>query len=810
MARNLVSAGISFGELDLSQVAQVTALMGPAIVGTTQSGPAFKPTTINNYSTEFIPIYGGLNKAHYAPYTTKFYLEHGSAATICRILGTESTGKANDDGFVVPASASWYDIIGGVPYSGSTTALHSNALIPLAVLRQRSGSTVTTLTTSASTINGQLTWTVNVDGSPFRFIPDEIESVFTRDAINIPASPACSALYLDVLYYSQAVENNADSVPSMRDITYYAMSSVASNKITGANTQGAYDHAITPWIVGAPDINGVVQNLFKFHSLSDGDESNFDCKISLDNITRKTDSFGNPYFTFDVLVRQWNDSDKNMRIFEKFSDCNLLTNDRNYIVKKIGDINEYFNVSTNRMDITGTWPNKSKFIRVEVGEGIAMGARPSGFRAPETFNLSSDGFTAYPFRCWKVNQVNGSQVYNKNIFLGYEGNAYGADCILYGPIAAASDKGVLLYDSQNWSGSATEIQAVTGTSLSSSFHLIPLFSSKAAYTSGVAARGTVIGGAVDLKFTIPMYGGLNGYRKSLAGSSLITSLSGEYQKAITLLENADIYDFNMLVIPGTIATYASHSSIIEQAIDMVETRGDAFYIADMFSITADNAAEPDNTSVENFDTSYAATYWPWIKIYDNENEDYVWVPSSVLVCAQMAYNDKVAFPWYAPGGVNRGHIANAKAARYQLTQEDRDTLASYRINPIATFRNEGVVVWGQKTLQKTSSSLDRVNVRRLLIYAKKLIARIGLKLLFEPNNATTWNKFKDQVNPILADIAANNGLQSFKIIMDATTNTPDRIDRNEMYGQIEIVATRAAEALYVDFISNRSGVEFSS
>jgi len=804
MARNLVSPGISFGEIDLSQVAQVTALMGPAFVGTTQSGPAFKPITINNYSSEFVPIFGNLDIAHYVPYATKFYLQYGAYATISRVLGSQNSDN-KDEGFVIPASASWVDII--ATGDGEATTSTSSGMIPFAVVRERSGTTAPTSLSAECSSAGVWTISAGTDdtvNAVYTFTWDTIESVFTRDPINIPASPACSSLYLDVLYYSQANEGGADSGPSMGDITYHAFNTTTADVLTGTDVDGSYDHAKTPWIIGAPNAAGEVQELMRFHALSDGDESNKDCKISLDNIAQKLDSFGNPYYTFDVLVRKWNDTDKSMTIYERFSGCNLLTNDRNYIVKKIGDTREYYNSGTERMDLTGTWPNKSKFIRVEVNDGIPMGARPSGFNAPPT--VKNEITNAYPYRCWKVNHAMGSQLYNKNIFLGFEGNAYGADCLLYGPTTQeqGSDKGFLMFDKSN----TNEVTGATGTALSASYHLVPMYDTLTSYKT--LSSSSVKAGGFNWKFTVPLNGGMNGYKKSLAGSALVGALSADYEIAINLLENQDLYDFNMLIVPGTIAAQSAHSGIIEQAINMVETRGDAIYVADMFAQTVDNPAAPDNDSIQGFNSSYAATYWPWIKIWDNENESYVWVPPSVLMAAQLAYNDKIAFPWYAPAGINRGQIANAAAARYQVNQEDRDTLYDNRINPIATFRNEGIVVWGQKTLQKEATALDRVNVRRLLVYAKKLIARIGIQLLFEPNNSTTWDRFTNQVNPILAEIAANNGLDDFKVIMNASTNTPDRRDRNEMYGQIMIIPTKAVEALYVDFIVNSSGVEFNN
>ena len=193
-------------------------------------------------------------------------------------------------------------------------------------------------------------------------------------------------------------------------------------------------------------------------------------------------------------------------------------------------------------------------------------------------------------------------------------------------------------------------------------------------------------------------------------------------------------------------------------------------------------------TVASIDTSYTATYYPWVKILDTNINLPVWVPPSVVLGGVIAYNDKVAYEWFAPAGLNRGGLTEVLDAYDRVTQSDRDDLYDNNINPIASFPNEGFVVWGQKTLQVKSSALDRINVRRLLIAAKKFIASSTRYLVFEQNTSATRNRFLNIVNPYLDSIQQRQGLYAFKVVMDETNNTPEVIDRNEMIGAIYLTA----------------------
>jgi hypothetical protein len=211
---------------------------------------------------------------------------------------------------------------------------------------------------------------------------------------------------------------------------------------------------------------------------------------------------------------------------------------------------------------------------------------------------------------------------------------------------------------------------------------------------------------------------------------------------------------------------------------------------------------------EGRDSNYAATYWPWVQVAEPDVGKNVWVPPSTVMGGIYGFNDKVAHPWFAPAGLNRGGIDTAFQAERKLTQSNRDTLYESNVNPIATFPGQGVCVWGQKTLQRKASALDRVNVRRLLIRVKKFIASSSRFLVFEQNNVATRSRFLNIVNPFMEQIQANSGLNAFRVIMDETNNTPDTIDRNILIGQIFVQPTKTAEFILLDFTVQPTGATF--
>ena len=292
-----------------------------------------------------------------------------------------------------------------------------------------------------------------------------------------------------------------------------------------------------------------------------------------------------------------------------------------------------------------------------------------------------------------------------------------------------------------------------------------------------------------------------GFNLGIAGSG-----KDAYIDAIRLLKNQDEYDINLLSVPGLVDNFASHATVLTEAINMCESRGDCFLVYDPVEFGA--SITTATGKAEDRDTNYAAVYWPWVKIPDPDLGKNVWVPASTVIPGVYAFNDRVAAPWFAPAGLNRGGIDIAVQTERKLTHANRDTLYESAVNPIATFPNSGVVVFGQKTLQKKASALDRVNVRRLLIAAKKFIASTTKYLVFENNTAATRNRFLSIANPYFENIQQRQGLYAFKVVMDETTNTPDVIDRNEMRGQIFLQPAKTAEFIIVDFNIMPTGASF--
>ena len=277
-----------------------------------------------------------------------------------------------------------------------------------------------------------------------------------------------------------------------------------------------------------------------------------------------------------------------------------------------------------------------------------------------------------------------------------------------------------------------------------------------------------------------------------------------YSDAIALLKNQDEYDINLITVPGLVDD--KHGTTIGELVQMCEDRSDCFSIID--PILYAGGLSTAIAKGDARDSNYAAMYWPWVKIPDTDLGRNVWVPASTVIPSVYAFNDRVAAPWFAPAGLNRGGIDIAVQTERKLTHANRDSLYESNVNPIATFPNAGVTVFGQKTLQKKSSALDRVNVRRLLIAAKKFIASTTKFLVFENNTAATRNRFLSIVNPYFENVQQRQGLYAFKVVMDESNNTPDVIDRNTMVGQIFLQPAKAAEFIVIDFNILPTGAAF--
>jgi hypothetical protein len=468
----------------------------------------------------------------------------------------------------------------------------------------------------------------------------------------------------------------------------------------GVENSGQYARAISGSGTGSDE--GVGQKLIS------GSEQNLRWEVA---------NVSNTKGTFTLLLRRGDDIANRKIIVEQYNNLTLDPNSPNYIARVIGDTAYTLRGSGTDQpyfQISGSYPNRSKYVRVTVYKNTVNWFDQNGSRRSSDFTGSLPQAVSGTFAGGDDGSVAHPKRFYENIYKG---------------------------DSQQ-----------QGFDMSNSTYRLP------------------------------------------------------YSDAIKLLKNQDDYDFNLLTLPGLVHSNDDAKIIISEAQQMVESRGDAFLIVDpaKYGTTlSDIILEADELN-----SNYVAEYWPWVLISDRDLMRNVWVPASVLVPGVYAFNDRVAAPWYAPAGLNRGGIEVALRTERKLNQNNRDDLYSANVNPIASFPNQGVVVYGQKTMQKKASALDRVNVRRLLISAKKFVASTTKYLIFEQNTAATRNRFLSIVNPYFDNVQQRQGLYAFKVVMDEKMNTPEVVDRNELRGAIYLQPTKTAEFIIIDFNILPTGAAF--
>lgn len=414
---------------------------------------------------------------------------------------------------------------------------------------------------------------------------------------------------------------------------------------------------------------------------------------------------------------------------------------------------------------------------------------------------------------------------------------YGIDSFVANAADGTVPSFVFSLDDVEWSaGSSTDVfyssgSRANGKSITAGFKYE---SNRAPTTDPLTASYEKILDAGVSKIVSCFYGGFDGlditekepFRNSQFDGTQTDKTSYAYNsicQAVDSIADPEVVEFNLACMPGI--TYAPFT---DRLITACESRGDALAIIDLesgFIPSSENAkgdAHPDNKGTvaatvaslkaRNKNTSYGCAYYPWVQV--NVNGNLLWVPPSVVALGTMASSEAKSELWFAPAGFTRGGLSNGAAGltvtavRDHLTSLDRDKLYEANINPIAQFPNEGIVVFGQKTLQKTASALDRINVRRLMNYVKKEISRMAATVLFDQNTERTWLRFESSAVPFLRSVQARYGLADFKFVCDKTINTPDTIDRNIMYGKIMLKPTRAVEYIGLSFYILPTGASF--
>jgi hypothetical protein len=778
MAERIVSPGVFTREKDLSFLPQGIGEIGAALIGQSIKGPAFVPTKVESFQ-EFQQKFGGLTEDSYLPYTAQSYLEEAGAATIVRVLGKDGY-TAKPVGLVISSSAG--EFVGALLHP--TTTLGSGDF---------DDSIITGVSASA--------FKLTLSGS----------SISSGSGVNVNSAsldPA-DANYITKLY-GYSPKSSKDAYTQLNFSTFQA-ESLAKEGETATVTlsqvdvdyTNAYQEAATPFIK-SQKVAGTASDLFQFHTLSHGNSTNYEFKVGISNIKLASEVPGSEYGTFSVVVRRVDtgkipnsifgqgvqDSDTRPNIIEEFQGVNLDPNSPNYIKRVIGD--KYITVDDNgKLTSNGDYPNASAHIRVSVTDDVEAGSIDSTLVPFGFGKLTSPLHSTYnlPSPTYNVSQSLSGE-YNKRVFFGYDFDFTSTDNLNF----------------------LQPLPATNTETVGNDFDLAECHSNGSTITlsSDIDAK----------KFLVPFQGGFDGFEPNrvvnvgnniIAGNNQGMDMSSAtaagtlaYRKAINSISNPDEFDINMVVLPGVINRL--HSSVTTFAKDMCEDRLDCFYVMDAGAYS-DSIATVNN-SLTSFDSNYVATYHPWVKILDTDKNKPVWVPPSVVLPGVIAFNDSVAAEWYAPAGLNRGGLPNVIEVKTRLTHDERDTLYTARVNPIATFPGQGATVFGQKTLQAKPSALDRINVRRLLIAVKKYIASSTRYLVFENNTAATRNRFLAIVNPYLESIQQRQGLYTFKVVMDDSNNTPDVIDRNIMVGEIYLQPTKTAEFIVLDFNILPTGAAF--
>ena len=815
MAERIVSPGVFTRERDLSFLPVGIGEIGAAIIGPTRKGPAFVPTVVTSFA-DFEEIFGTYTTDYYTPYAVREYLRSAGSVTIVKVgyiggyiassINLVAAGAGGNPNLVAatfaPSALNGAGIgsvsasLGGDVDAESFTLSLAGANATASVSGLSVGAGLGTGTLFSDVIGNSANQPSIGSAAAPQYIYKDFRSSISS-SISSGAITAASAMSIEV--QSNGLDFQTGGGDSVNETTY---------EITNTGNKDAAA-ARTPYIQ-SQKVGGSATNLFRIYTRVDGTDSN-QHYVVVSDIKKPATSNTSPDFSQFTISLYSSDG----ALIESYGNLNLDPNSANYLPKVIGD--QFQTVtSAGEVVIHGDFPNISQYIRVGDYDEKTFSGTPS--LQPMGFAKVFDpvvATAAVPSASFNTKQATTLQntTYNELVPYGFkignhfEDNELHTNLAYLAPIPNAADNGAnadfSLEDMVGFGDTSSEAINTHGSSFVTEEHNL-----------------TVSSSAVQLKFAVPFQfgfdGGLPARSINTGGditaanvmgfdcSSATASGSIAYKRAIDTVSNPDEIDINMLVTPGII--HSLHPSVTNHAMDKVESRADCFYVLDTAQWN-DNVSTAVN-NVQTLDTNYAATYYPWVKMDDPSTGIGVWVPPSVVIPGVIAFTDRVAHEWFAPAGLNRGGLSSVRVAKKKLTHTDRDRLYEARINPIATFPNQGVVVFGQKTLQAKPSALDRINVRRLLIRLKKFIASSSRFLVFEQNDSSTRSRFLNIVNPFLESVQSNSGLSAFRVVMDDSNNTPDVIDRNQLVGQIFIQPTRTAEFIVLDFTVLPTGAAF--
>jgi hypothetical protein len=782
MAERIVSPGVFTRENDLSFLAQGIGEIGAAFVGPFKQGPAFVPTIVRTQS-EFEQIFGTPDGTYYTEYAVQNYLREAGAATVVRVAGIGGYEQRAPLG-ILASSSLGTKLIGtlhstkfgdeNVGFTAASTNITASATI--------SGSFVISgLVSSGSAA-------ASVSASILASATNDLADVFGESPFGAKAAYAYTFFENAALLYTGSINDGLNGVQitelnlPTQDFTYDA--TVAS----------------TPWVKSqiADIVSGERYDLFRFHTNGHGNTYNTKFKVSISNVKAAGEDGSTDYSTFTITLRGFSDTDKRKSVMETYNNVNLDPSSPRFISRVIGD--RYFTIDDNgKLTEFGDYSNKSAYVRVEVSAAgsYAISAAPFGHAAyinPITTNNATEAsyVPQVVYQTGSANNTSSSPVY----YAGFDFETSGVEMdnkqycnpIPDGAVAGANT--IFAFDSQL-------TYQMTGSSASDMVKRQFVMAFQGGFDGVNPTKAIAKAGDSD-------WGAANNQGFDCARST--SSGSVGYSKAINALSNPDEYDINLISTPGI--NRELHPAITQKVIDMCEDRQDTFYIADFTDY--DSSITVATEQANSVDSNYVACYYPWMKTIDSNTNKLTTVPPSTLLPAVFASSDRLSAEWFAPAGLNRGGITGAVSVLNRLTHSERDTLYENKVNPIATFPGQGIVAFGQKTLQDKASALDRINVRRLLITVKKFIASTSRYLVFEQNTTETRNRFINTVTPYLEGIQQRQGLYAFNVVMDDSNNTPDVIDRNILAGAIFLQPAKTAEFIVIDFNILPTGASFSA
>jgi len=820
-----VSPGVQFNEIDESVIAPTPPAIGPLVIGRTAKGPSMQPVLVNTVAElerVFGPSYNGKvgstdvwrtgipTSPTLGTYAAEAFLRNSGPVTVIRLNGVSPEASLSEDATTV----GWANVL-----SGTFGLFAVNAgLATLGAVIYTSGSIVK-LFANTGGATPSASGLAELTGSTVRIQIDSVNydvslregTTFVRDVLN--TNP--TKIYTEKYFLGETFENNVTA--SYTSVILKPLSEIDSN--WKSYVSGAIN-AETGWITGDHATGADPLELFKFVGLDNGSSLSKEIKISIENVRATKNAAVTKYGTFDVVIRSlFETSNTTSTVLERFSGLTLDENSDSYIAKVIGDSYRFWDAVNLHYVEVGNYPNRSAYVRVQMAsDNISETALPHGFRISSrpsiTGSLPSGSGVAtvlYPTASLLTSTVNGNT----------------AKTTRFGLVAHPTSNADLIDILRQKPAVAVTSQQTFSTRFISGGTAV----ANKAYVSGTYNSVDVLTQGFIQGFNVPVYGGFDGVdifqeepfvNESLLGTSATTINSAAYRtikRAIDITSDTEVLDMSLLCVPGL-----KNESLTSHMIEVCRNRGDSMALIDLvgdYKYAYENSGvESKPTSVTTvisnlesraIDNSYGATYFPAVFV----QREAIFMPASIAALGAFGGTEGRSALWFAPAGFSRGGLTEASSGlgvsrtALQLNASDRDLLYAANINPIATFPNEGVVIFGQKTLQQTPSALDRVNVRRLLNFIKKQISRVATRVLFEPNVEDTWNNFKGVVNPFLAAIKANYGLDDARVILDSSTTTADLIDRNTLYCKILLKPTRAIEFIAIDFVVTNSGASFS-